>query len=75
MAKRKIRMVRWVDSCMCHAQVDASEFPTPVKIVSVGIVVAETKRYITLSRDLHADGDCRSLICIPRCSVLKVKVL
>ena len=75
MAKRKICMVRWVDSCMCHAQIGKDEFPTPVKIVSVGVLVAETKHYITLSRDVHADGDCRSLICIPRCSVLKVKVL
>lgn len=75
MAKRKICMVYWIDSCICNPQISKDEFPTPVKIVSVGIVVAKTKHSITLSRDVLADGDCRSLICIPRCSVLKVKVL
>lgn len=72
MSKRKVIVVHWLDSCMCHAQVDSSEFPTPTTIRSVGFVVAETKKYITLARDTHmSNGDSRGLLSIPKCSVLK----
>jgi hypothetical protein len=74
--KRDIRIIHWLDSCMCHAQVSAAEFPTPSRLVSVGVVVAETKRYITLARDTElSNGDARGLISIPRCAVLKERRL
>jgi len=70
--KYKVRVIKWLDSCMCHAQVDESDYPTPSVLVSAGFVVKETAEYVTLARDTHLnDGDCRGLICIPRIAILK----
>lgn len=59
--------VSWIDSSLQNSQVDASEFPTPTEIVSIGFVVADERDYLTLARDdMQHDGDYRGLLAIPR---------
>lgn len=74
--KRDIRLIKWIDSSVCHAQVAADEYPTPQTIISVGVCVVDTKDYVTLALDSEMSfGRCRNLISIPRSAVLKEKRL
>lgn len=64
------RIIRWIDSSLQNGQVDASEFPEPVVITSVGFVVKETPQYVVLARDDMGDGDFRGLCAIPTIAVI-----
>jgi hypothetical protein len=43
--------VEWIDSCepMENAEVEASSFPEPQQIYQVGLLVKQTKDYITIA--------------------------
>lgn len=66
----EVRVVKWVDSSLQNGQVDASDFPVPVVITSVGFVVKETDGHVVLARDdMGHDGDFRGLCAIPKIAV------
>lgn len=66
----ELRIVKWLDSSLQNGQVDATEFPEPCLITSVGFVVKETDDYIVLARDdMGHDGDFRGLCAIPKLAV------
>lgn len=67
----EVRTVRWIDSSLQNGQVDASDFPKPFVITSVGFVVRETDEYLVLARDdMGHDGDFRGLCAIPKVAVI-----
>ena len=67
---REVRVVKWLESSLQNGQVDATDFPEPVVIVSVGFVVKETEDHIVLARDdIGHDGDFRGLCAIPKLAV------
>ena len=67
----EIRVVMWIDSSLQNGQVDASEFPKPVTITSVGFVVEETDDHLVLARDdMGHDGDYRGLCAIPKVALV-----
>jgi hypothetical protein len=67
--------VVWVDSAVQNAQVDASEYPAPLTVTSVGLVADSDDTKIVLARDDMGDGELRGLLAIPMCCVMKTDYL
>lgn len=70
--------VRWLDSCILHAQVDDEGLPTPSELETVGWLSKETDGYIVVSRDHSPAEDSyswRSSLAIPRAHVLDLDFL
>jgi hypothetical protein len=76
----KIVYVEWLDSSGPSEGVwQSHEFVkslVPCKIKSIGFVIKETKKYtiIAASRDDAVENGClQGVICIPKCSITKIK--
>lgn len=73
-AKQVVR-VEWDDSCSYHGWwKDGEEFDTSV-VVTVGILVSRTKKFVIISSSL--DGTCNRWVdplVIPMSAVRKIKV-
>lgn len=74
MNRRHIVCVKWRDSCIRDEQ-DAEGNVPPVSVIhSVGFLVREKKRSISLTRDfMH--GDIRGTITIPRECIVSIRTV
>ena len=78
----KLVRVQWEDSARPIAQwqwVDDYQIPETVECVSVGYLIADTKKAVALARNLgsinHDRQQASGIIRIPRKSILKMEVL
>lgn len=74
----KIVYVQWLDSCMCHEQVDSDRLPTPSVIHTVGWLADESDEHLTVVREQNPHPDSyrwRSSVSIPRFAVVSIQYL
>ena len=67
--------VEWVDSCSTGGWNYTGKGDRPANIRSVGILVRETKKSITLTASLSEHGSSPDQMSIPRCVVRKMRRL
>ena len=71
----KIAVIDWIDSSSRDMWHDRNITSEPVVVVSVGIIIDETKSYITICRS-QTEEDQDSVLCIPRSAIIgKIKIL
>lgn len=74
--KLKIAVVEWIDSCIINEQTD--DLPSIEPILSVGWLAENTRKQVVLVRDEHTGHEAfnfRASIAIPKCSILKMKII
>lgn len=77
-SKYRLLKVTWLDACSLPAgwkSVKKAKKSKPAEIVSVGYLVKERKRSITLVSSLTDDGDCDGDVVIPRDWIVRTKKL
>jgi hypothetical protein len=75
---RRAVMVRWLDSCVQHGQVDDDDLPTPSELKTVGWISFDGPDHIVVSRDHSPDPGSyswRSNVAIPRSHILTMEVI
>lgn len=75
--KRRIAIIEWTDSAIHgndECSVDDKEL-TPQKITSVGIVVKDMAKYITIAMDDTRDGKYRTLETIVRSGITNIEYI
>ena len=71
----KIAIIDWIDSSSRDMWHDRNVISEPVKVVSVGIIIEETKFHVTICRS-QTEEDQDSVLCIPRSAIIgKIKIL
>lgn len=77
MTAMRMVLVRWLDSCMLHSQVDGEDLPAPSEMRSVGWLSLEEKDYVVVSRDRAPEGSYawRSSLAIPRQAIIELVTL
>lgn len=75
MSKYNLVHVEWDDSTNTPPDWHkiGSSILKPAKCVSVGYIVYECKRYITLAQSLTDGGDCSNIFTIPRGCITRTR--
>jgi hypothetical protein len=76
---RKLRpvVVEWFDAHDIQPAewLDLSSIRTGMKVVSAGLLVSETKKWITITHSVTEDGSARGAFSIPKGCVKSIKRL
>ena len=69
-------VLEWMDACGKHGWTDVKDAASITRIVSVGLLVKETKKAITISTSYSPQfGQVDSPMTIPRTAIKKMKKL
>ena len=69
--------VRWRDAHHLGAGewVNVDDATIGVQVVTVGLLVRETRHYLVLAASVTSEGDCTGVFAVPRSAVIESRVL
>ena len=71
----KIVYVEWRDACWQEEVESAEECVEYISMITVGVLVRETKRAVILAQDWDEDGGFRNTASIPKSNIVRKKTV
>lgn len=73
--RMKLVVVRWLDAQSGACWADSSDYPAPIPVTTVGMLITKSKSHVVVSGSLCYDGDIGESIAIPMGMVQSIKQL